>query len=111
MKYKRFQVRGQDRYMLDGKMISKLKIPPHILKNLQGKSEIDTEEAEPTVDNKCIFCGTETKMSRFINLQSIALCSEHVYAKTTGEVVQQYNKIHGVKDEVQEEKEVLIDKL
>lgn len=92
-KFKTFKVRGTSRYMRDGKLIGESKVPSHILKILSNIPEYDDAVPEPVVSNKCVFCGETTKLTRFLNLQTIPICDEHYHSKTVGETVKQYKEI------------------
>ena len=43
----------------------------------------------------CIFCGAFGKIERFINRQTIYLCTNDYQAKTIGEIAEQMRKING----------------
>lgn len=84
---------GSIRYMKDKKFTSKSSIPANVLRQLKPNNEVDDEGMDLEAPLKeCIFCQAPTKMYRFINLQTIYICEEHYYDKTTGQIVQQLNK-------------------
>lgn len=94
MKWKTFKVRGSARYMADGKLISGGNVPPHVLKTLQNVPTFDDAVPEPVVSNLCVFCGKETKLTRYLDLQTIPICDEHYHSKTVGETVKQAKELH-----------------
>lgn len=94
--YKTIKAKNGIRYMKDGKFVSKATIPANIYVELEGKEPgnvVDDTDVKPEAPVKeCIFCGKVTKLSRFLNMQTIPLCEEHYYSETTGRVVQKYKE-------------------
>lgn len=91
-KFKKFKVRGSDRFMVDGKLVSESKIPPHILKILSNVPTFDDDIPEPVVSNKCVFCGEKTKLTRFLNLVTIPICDEHYHSETVGNTIKRFKE-------------------
>lgn len=101
---------GRTMYFRNGKMVSSKEIPDSIVLRLEDGVELTVDTPEPTpepetvddtdktpVSSKstgraCIFCGENAETSRFINLQTIQLCTEDNRNHTTGEIVEQMNK-------------------
>lgn len=94
MKYTlKISKKNQPMYYKDSKLCSKKDIPELVLRNLRENEPYEYERQEVKAPSKeCIFCGEFAKYQRFINLQSVALCEEHVYSKTTGQIAHQMNK-------------------
>lgn len=46
----------------------------------------EVETVDPT--KLCLFCGAFTNTKRFVNLQTIAVCEEHYYSTTIGQIAQ-----------------------
>lgn len=86
------------RYRKDGILIKKSEIPPQILMQLDvGMNNLNDVEPEKE-PLSCIFCGMGTKITRFLNQETIALCSDHYYSETTGRVVQKFNELYRKED-------------
>lgn len=93
-KYTRFEVPGRGwRYQADGSLISVKKVPPEEIARLEAESPTPVAPEVETGPKTCIFCGVETKISRLINQQSIALCEDHYYSESTGRVVQKLREV------------------
>jgi hypothetical protein len=45
-------------------------------------------KVEPSFSKACIFCGEHSNLTRFVNLQRVALCETHYYSETIGKVAQ-----------------------
>lgn len=99
---------GRMMYFMNGKMVSKTAIPASILNNLDPGTEIEIGTTDPevqTVDQTpvvesesvqskvCIFCQQDATHMRFLNGVTIPLCKEDKESHTSGEIVEQYNKI------------------
>lgn len=57
-------------------------------------TKVEEPKAEAVdTDKNCIFCGKFTTWHRFVNLQSVAVCDEHYYSKSTGETVEKLREI------------------
>lgn len=95
MTYKTVTGKNGVRYMKDNRFVAKADIPADVLVKLNVGMEVDDTpvEKEPLV---CIFCGLGTKITRFLNQQTIAVCEEHYYSKNVGQTVQQFNIVNGV---------------
>lgn len=89
MIYKKLKHPYGTRYMANGRLISEGKVPSHVLKVLENVPTFDDNIEKEKVVKVCIFCGVETKLSRFIRLQTIPICEEHYYSESTGRIVQQ----------------------
>lgn len=78
-------------YRRDKCWIKKDKIPGNILPLLKvgGPPISDDNLKIESPLHPCVFCKAFTKTSRFINLQTIYICEEHYYSKTTGQIIQQ----------------------
>lgn len=96
--YKTINGKNGVRYMKDNRFVKKADIPADVLIKLNVGMEVEDKpvEKEPLV---CIFCGMGTKITRFLNMQSIAICEEHYYSKNVGQTVQQFNKVHAHENE------------
>lgn len=88
--YKTINAHNGVRYMKDGRMISERIVPANVVKLLETQPEVD--DTDLPVDRpmrRCVFCKQQATCTRFINLQTIDLCEEDYYGKTTGQIVQQ----------------------
>jgi hypothetical protein len=81
-KYKAITGSKGTRYLKDGKLIAKSKIPEATLKALDEGDD---------KGKFCIFCGIPCKYERFINLQTVYVCEEHYQNKTVGQTAQRMN--------------------
>ena len=86
--YKIVTGRNGDRYMKDGKFISKASLPPEVYTQLKVDQITTDEELNPIIDKTCIFCGIYSNLSRLLNGQTIYLCDGHYYSESTGKTVQ-----------------------
>lgn len=80
--------RGRFLYFKDGKMISVKDIPEDIVDKLPLNGEYEEKEVVAPTVRKCIFCGNHATESRFVDLQTIYLCEEDYYSKTTGKITE-----------------------
>lgn len=97
--YKTFKAKGGSiRYMLDGRLVKKSSIPADVLIKLNVGMEVDEKPVEKK-ELTCIFCDAPTRITRFLNMQSIAVCEEHYYSKNVGQTVQRLNQINGAKQD------------
>lgn len=93
---------GNFRYKKEGQLgfVSKNNVPIDELERLHSTSQLPKEvvAAEEAVDASklCLFCGQYTRISRFINLQTIPLCEEHYQNQTTGKIVQKLRELQQV---------------
>ena len=67
------------RYFKNSKFISADKILISVLERLTPDNPVTIKE--------CLFCGAESKLERLVVGQSLALCNEHYYGKTIGQIV------------------------
>lgn len=117
LKYKYVQAaNGRDMYYMNGKMVSKSKIPADILPRLEEGVELQMGSQEPveeqeeleTVDgapdhtvklsksedrDTCIFCGEPATRQRYINQQNAKLCDDDYSSHTTGEIAAQMREV------------------
>lgn len=91
--YKTIKGSNGVRYMLNGKFVKKSSIPQDVLIKLNVGMEVDEKPVEKQ-PLECIFCGAPTKIVRFLNMQTIAVCEEHYYSKNVGQTVQRFNEVH-----------------
>lgn len=82
---------GYTIYKQDHKMIKATKIPGNIFPLLKVGGPVISDEGMKLEAplHPCVFCKEMTKTLRLINMQTIYLCNEHYYSKTTGQVIQQ----------------------
>lgn len=83
-----------DHYTKDKRFVKAVDVP----QDIRSKLEIATalQNLDPHI---CIFCGAEATESRFVNQQTIALCSEDYYAKNIGHIVMRLKEIYHEKTE------------
>lgn len=87
---KRPGIRGSTIYKMDHKFIKTADVPGNVLELLEIQDSVDDENLQMTKPMKpCVFCKVPSKLSRIINQQTLAICEEHYYSKSTGQVVQQ----------------------
>lgn len=87
---KRAGIHGATIYTRNKRPMKTADVPANIMKILENQDSIDDENMQLEAPNrKCLFCGTWTKLSRIINGQTVYICEEHYYSKTTGQVAQQ----------------------
>lgn len=107
-----------DRYLKDGKLVGKDKIPGFIHKRLVLNQEISDEKVPFTIPVKqCIFCDAYTKHCRVVNAQTIYVCEQHYYSESVGKTVQQLREREQAyersvqkerSEETQEEQKILV---
>lgn len=85
--YKAFKVRGETRYMRDGKFVKKSAVPMEI-RELNEENPVKENEPFKLPEKRCVFCGEFSNWTRLINGQSIVLCESHYYSETVGKVAQ-----------------------
>jgi hypothetical protein len=76
------------RYMRDGKFISKDKVTTEELNELYEQTKPDPKA--------CLFCGKHSKLTRFVNMQTLFLCEEHYHDKNIGQIAQKLREIRNV---------------
>ena len=85
--------RNDVRFTKDGRLFSKKNIPANIYRQFEDKEvghEVNDEGVVLEAPVKeCVFCGSESKLYKLINSQTIYLCDEDYYDKNTGQIVQQ----------------------
>lgn len=87
--YKLINSKHGNRYMKDNRFIKADDVPQEI------KDKLETKTAAAEAPSKtCIFCGEAATESRFIQLQTIALCNDHFYSRTVGQIVQKLKEIY-----------------
>lgn len=91
MIYKLIQGKNGQRYMRNGRLVSESKVPEDIIEKLKIDPVYDDSYIEPS--KSCIFCGQQSKLSRFINLQHVPICEEHYQEMTVGKIVQKLREI------------------
>lgn len=85
-------------YMKDSgdgfKFIAKKNIPANVYELLGPDKVVDDSNLPASAPvRECIFCGELATRSKFVDLQTLALCDEHYFNKTTGEIVQQLRSL------------------
>ena len=90
MTYKIIQGTKGQRYLKDGKLVSKDKIPEDVLASLVDDKPVRT----------CAICGKVATKARLLNLQTIECCEEH-YTVTLGKLAELLRK---KEENAQEEK-------
>lgn len=101
MIYKKYVTKNGTKYARIGggkglakyRWISKDDVPENLLKKLENADEV--------ASMNCVFCNTESKLSRFVNGEAVAICEEHYYNTTLGQIAQQVR----INSESQNEKE------
>lgn len=89
---------GKVMHFKDGKLISYDKYLEGI--SLQGVQETVVNQPPPVEESKveaskdCIFCGSESKRRKFVNLKIVHLCEEDYLTKTTGEIAERIREIY-----------------
>ncbi len=84
------------RYSVDGKLTSADKIPKDILEKL-------IDENKPIKSRRCIFCGNNAEYSRFVNLQTVALCEEDYLNQNIGKIAQRLNQLNKEEENASQE--------
>lgn len=74
------QIEGKHgiRYIKDGQFIAKAKLTNEDLDELY-------EAAKPDPKG-CLFCGIPSRLTRFLDMQTVYLCEEHYHAKSIGNI-------------------------
>lgn len=107
--YKTFTVRGNLRYMKDGKLVKRSSVPQEVIDEHEGVAVaevptvaviVDTEEERRQTDRSCVFCGQYTNWKRLVNQQTIAICEEHYYSETIGSIAQKLRETANATEEV-----------
>lgn len=81
--YKLVEGKNGKRYMKDNKFVSVNSIPISELEKLFGKVE-----PKRTTGKECIFCGQQSRFTRFVNVQVVYLCDQDYYDQTVGKIAQ-----------------------
>jgi Fe-S-cluster containining protein len=96
---------GRITYRMDGEVIYKKDVPTAVLEALESTNSVtapavdipvppsveveeEAEEQEPPVDKSCIFCGTESKLTRMYQSKPVYLCDEHFHSTNLGQIAQ-----------------------
>ena len=100
IKYKRVDTaNGRIMYFKNGKMISGDDVPTSIKLNLEDGAvftvdspvetvdETTSSEGQLAQDKTCVFCGEPSDTAKFVNGQTVLLCSKDYASHTTGEIV------------------------
>lgn len=91
--YKLIKNKHGNRFMKDNKFVKFSSVPLDIKGRLEGNMAADSLDPK-----KCIFCGEPATETRFINLQTVALCSADFYDKKVGQIVNRLKELyHGEK--------------
>lgn len=81
------------RYVRNNKVVKTKDVPAGIKVLLETHDRVDDEqytESELTyIGKRCIFCHEPYKYERLLNQQSVALCAEHYYSKSMGQIAEQ----------------------
>lgn len=81
---------GYVNYRRDKRFVKTADVPGNIVDLLKEQDSVDDENIKVTAPYKrCVFCKEETRLSRTINQQTIAICKKHFYSKTIGQIAQQ----------------------
>lgn len=87
--YKLIKGKYGNRYMKNNRFVKFDSVPQEV------KDKLETSNAAEQLDpKKCIFCGEPATETRFIQLQTIALCSEHFYSKNVGHIVMRLKEVY-----------------
>lgn len=89
--YKKITSKMGDRYTKDGRIIKTADVPEDVIEQLKDHASV--EEVQEKQDTRCIFCNVPTKLSRYLNQETIAVCQEHYQTKTVGQTVKQFNTV------------------
>lgn len=77
------------RYQKDKRFIAKAAVPPKILAKLETSPVVsDVRVHVPPPTKICLYCKEPAKLSRVITLETVYLCDNDYYSKTTGQIVQ-----------------------
>lgn len=94
------------RYRLGHKFIKPTDIPANVFHLLQHQSSVDVSNMKVEAPLKrCIICEQPANMTRFLNMQTVALCEEHYYSSdiTIGVIAQHVReKLHGQEQSTEE---------
>jgi hypothetical protein len=92
---------GRTRYMYQRKFIAATKVPFEI-KAVLDRPRPDEEPPQPAPqsqgpkqERKCIFCGAHARFTKFVNLQTVYVCDDDYYDKSTGKIAEQLSKAKG----------------
>lgn len=85
--YKVLNTKRGYRYLKDGKLTAKAKIPEEVLHRLHSD-----EIVKDTPNKTCVICGAYATESRFVNGQAIELCEQDFYNLNIGQIVQHLNR-------------------
>jgi hypothetical protein len=86
--YKIIKSARGNRYSLNGRLVKAADVPEEI------QMKLDAQDKSADVDmHVCIFCGGKATETRFIQLQTIALCSEDFYAKSVAQIVNRLKEV------------------
>lgn len=120
LKYKYVQTaNGREMYFVNGKMVSKDKIPLSIQSMLEpgveltmptNGQDVTQDDNEPNADEtvdavepthrqleerdiskSCLFCGKDATHKRYLNSTVIGLCNDDYASHTAGEIVRELN--------------------
>lgn len=69
--------------MKDNKFVGRDSIPPEELDKLGDPSK------------NCLFCGVLSKLPKLVDNHIVYLCTEHYYAKNTGQIAQKLRNPNG----------------
>lgn len=87
--YTAIETRNGIRYLKDKKLFAKGNIPANIFPLIKVGETVSDENVRLEAPLKeCLFCGVPCKNVRLLNQQTVALCDEHYYSKTLGQVAQ-----------------------
>lgn len=80
-------VRGSKgvRYMKDGKLIAKAKVPAGVLEELD-KAEVAENKSKAI--KACLFCGSAGRFQRFVNLTNVDLCEDDYWNQNVGKIAE-----------------------
>lgn len=85
------------RFMKNNRFVKYSDVPEEIRTKLEAGATV--VEFDP---KKCIFCGGFATETRFVNLQTIALCDADYYDKNVGQIVQRIREITNGQSDVKE---------
>lgn len=94
--YKLIKSKHGNRYMKDGKFVKYDSVPQEI------KDKLETNNAAATLldPKKCLFCDEPATETRYVNMQTIALCSEHFYSMNIGHIVMKLKEVYDGKSKI-----------
>lgn len=84
-------------YARDKKPVKTIAVPANIVRLLETEKEVDdTGMKLEKPYGRCLFCLKLTHLEKTVQGQTIAICEEHFYSKTTGQIAQEINsKVKG----------------